>query len=69
MCVQVSKEIRKWLIKLCTLYIPPTMIHKITPVEYNCCLKRSDTQLKEPANQNPIKVTKVVMPTKKKTLL
>ena len=46
------------------------MIHKITPsVDYNQLLKRSDsdTQLYEAANQNSVKVPKVVKPTNKKT--
>ncbi len=46
------------------------MIHKITPsVENNYGLKRLDTQLNEPTNQNSIKVPKVVKPTNKKILL
>ena len=41
------------------------MIHKITiSVDYNQYLKRLDTQLNEPTNQNLIKVPKVVEPTK-----
>ena len=46
------------------------MIHKINPaVDYNKWLRRLDTQLNEPNNQNSIKVPKVVKPTNKKTLL
>ena len=52
------------------MYIPTMMIHKITPyIDYNYWLKRLDTQLNGPLNQNSIKVPKVVMPKKKKTLL
>ena len=36
---------------------------------YNWWLKRLDTQLNEPINQNSIKVPKVVKPINKKTLL
>ena len=44
------------------------MIHKITPyVDYNYRLKRLNTQLNEPTNQNSN--PKVVKPTNKKTLL
>ena len=40
------------------------MMHKITPsVYYNYWLKRFDTQLHKPTNQNSIKVPKVVKPT------
>ena len=49
-----------------------SIINKITinpSVDYNKWLKRFDTQLIEPTNQNSIKVTKVGEPTKKKTLL
>ncbi len=46
------------------------MRHKITPfVDYNKWLKRFDTQLNKPANQNPMKVPKVVISTNKKMLL
>ena len=46
------------------------IIHKITPNEdYNQLLKCLDTQLNEQANQNSIKVCKVVKPRNKKTLL
>ena len=46
------------------------MIHKIAPsVDYNQLLKRLDTQLNEPANQNSLKVPKVVKPMNKKTFL
>ena len=42
------------------------MIHKITnSVDYNKWLKRMETQLNEPTNQNSIpKVPKVLKPTK-----
>ena len=46
------------------------MIHKILLSEdYNWWLKRLDTQLKEPTNENSIKVSKVVKTTNKKKLL
>ena len=35
---------------------------------YNSWLKRLDTQLNEPINQNDVKFPKVVKPTNKKTL-
>ena len=38
-------------------------------VDYNEWFKRLDTQLIEPSNTNPIKVSKVVKPKNKKTLL
>ncbi len=39
----------------------PIMVHKIFPtVDYNYWLKRLDTKLNEPTNQNLTKVTKVV---------
>ena len=44
------------------------MIQKLTPsVDYNQLLKRLDTQLNEPTNQNSIKVPKVGKLTNKKT--
>ena len=44
------------------------MIHKITlSVDFNLWLKRLDTKLSKPTNQNSIKVPKVVKPTNKKT--
>ena len=44
------------------------MIHKNTlPVDYYFWLKRLDTQLCEPNNQNLIKVPKVINSTNKKT--
>ena len=46
------------------------MIYKLTPsVDYNLWLKRFYTKLNDPTNQNSIKVSKVVEPTDKKTLL
>ena len=46
------------------------MIQIITPsVDFNLGLKRLETQINEPTNQNLIKVSKVVEPTNKKTLL
>ena len=46
------------------------VIHKITPSkDYKKWLKRFDTQLDEPINQNLIKVPKVVKPMNKKKLL
>ena len=51
------------------MYIP-MMIHKIAPtVDYNLWLKRLDTQLNEPSNQDSIKVPKVVKPMNKKASL
>ena len=41
----------------------------ISSLDYNKWLKHLDTQLNEPTNQNAIKVTKVVEPTNKKTVL
>ena len=38
----------------------PMLIHKVTPsVDYNWWLKRLDTQLNKPVNQNLIKVPKL----------
>ena len=46
------------------------MIHKITSfVDYNKRLKRFDTQLYGPTNQNSVKVPKVGKSTNKKRLL
>ena len=46
------------------------MIHKITPsVGYTYWIKRLNTQLNKPTNQNLVKVPTVVRPTHKKTLL
>ena len=45
------------------------MIDKITPSVHTKLLKRLDTQHNEQTNQNLTKVTKVVKPTNKKTLL
>ena len=39
------------------------------PLDYNKSLKRLDTQLNKPLNQNPWKVAKVIKPTEKKTLI
>ena len=51
-------------------FISPIMKHKNTPsVDYNYWLKRLDTHLSEPTNQNSVKVPKVAKPTKRKTLL
>ena len=48
----------------------PMNTHKIaSSVDYNLCLKRLDTQLNGPTNQNSIKVPKVVKQTNKKMLL
>ncbi len=45
-------------------------IHKITPTsDYNERIKRLDTRLNEPTNQNSMKVINVVKPTNKKMLL
>ena len=64
---QGSKGIRQWLINWRT---SSALIHKVTlSVNYNYWLKRLDTQLNEPANQNLIKASKVVNQTNKKTLL
>ena len=52
------------------MHITNNDIHKINiSVDYNYWLKRFDTWLNEPTNQNSIKVTKVVNLTNKKTLL
>ena len=49
------------------MYIPNDN-YKITPsVDYNYWLKRLDTKLNEPADQNSLEVPKVVKPTNKKT--
>ena len=46
------------------------MIHKIIPyLDYNQWLKRLETQLNEPTNQNSFKVPKVVKYLNKKTIL
>ena len=46
------------------------MIHKITPsVDHNQWLKRLDTPLNEPTNQNSIKVPKIDKPTNKKMVI
>ena len=65
--MQGSKGIRQWPINLCT---SPMMIQKINPsVDYNCLLKRLETQPNEPTNQNSIKVPKIFKPTNKRTLI
>ena len=47
--------------------LPPMMILKIIPsVYHNMWLKRLDTQLNKPTNQNLIQVPKVVESTNKK---
>ncbi len=52
------------------MYIFNDNIHKIThSVNYNSWLKRLDTQIIEPTNQDLIEVPKVDMPTNTKTLL
>ena len=52
------------------MYILAMIIHKILFfVDYNKWLKRLDTQLNNPTNQNLIKDPKVVEPTNKKMLL
>ena len=64
---QGSNGIRQWPIKWCT---SPLLIHKIvSSVDNNYGLKRLDSELDKPTNQNPLKVSKVVKPTDKKTLL
>ena len=46
------------------------MKHTIIPsVDYNQWFKRLDSKLNEPNNQNEIKVSKVVKPINKKTLI
>ena len=42
------------------MYIPNTVTQNYPSVDYNQWLKRSDTQLNKPTNQNLIKVTKIV---------
>ena len=50
--IQESKGIRQWSINWC---ISSIMIHKIIPsVDYHYMLKRLDTQLTKPTNQNLI---------------
>ena len=50
------------------MYIP-IMLNEITSyIDYNKWLKRLDTKLKEPTNQNALKAPKVVKPTNRKTL-
>ena len=49
------------------MYIPNDDKQYISVV-FNLWLKRLDTQLNEPTNQNYIKIPKVVKPTNKKTL-
>ena len=45
------------------------MIDKITPfVDYNWGLKRFNTKINDPSNQNSLKVPKVIKTTNKKTL-
>ena len=45
------------------------LINKITPSITELWLKRLDTQLNKPTNQNLLKVPKVVKPINKKTVL
>ena len=51
------------------MYIPNVHTQITLTVVYNYWLKRLDTQLNKPTNQNPLKVPKVVKSTNKKTLL
>ena len=51
------------------IYIPNDKNKIIPSVDYNLWLKRLDTQLYEPLNQNSTKVPKVIITTNKKTLL
>ena len=48
------------------MYIPN---NDTSSVDYNWWLKRLNNQLNEPTNQNSIKVSKIVKPMNKKTLL
>ena len=50
------------------MYIPNDKIHIIPSVDLNYWLKRLDTQLNKPTNQNSIKVFKIVKPMNTKTL-
>ena len=51
------------------MYIPNVdILYITTSVNYNYYLKRLETQLNEPTNQNSILVPKVVKPTNKKRL-
>ncbi len=57
------KTLRQRTINLCTSLL---MIHYFTlSLFYNSWLKRLDTQLIEPTNQNLVKVPKIVKPTNK----
>ena len=61
---QGSKGIRQWPVNCCT---SPLIIHQITTsLDYNQWLKRLDTQLKYPTNQNLLKVP--IVPTNYKSL-
>ena len=50
------------------MYIPNEDTQITTSVDYNKFLNYLDTQLNEPANQDSVKVPKVVNPSDKKTL-
>ena len=51
------------------IYIPYKDTQFKPSVHYNYWLKRLDTQLNKPTNENSLKVPKVDNPTNKKTLL
>ena len=64
---QGSKGTRQWSINWHAFRM---IICKNNPsVDYNLWLKRLDTQLNQPTNENSIKVLKVVRPTNQKMLL
>ena len=64
---QGYKGINKWPTNW---FISPRYKHKNTPsVDYNYWLKRLDTHLSEPTNQNSVKVLNLAKQTKRKTLL
>ena len=51
------------------MYIPNDDIQNYPFLDYNEWLKRLDTLINEPTNQNSIKVPMVVKPTNNKTIL
>ena len=51
------------------MYIPNIDTQNYTFVDYNQWLKRLETQLNKPTNQNSLKVLKVVKTKNKKTLI
>ena len=61
---QESKMIRQWPINWCTS--PMTILKIIPSVDYNKWLKRLDTQLYKPSNQNELKSLKLLGQRKRK---